>query len=482
MDLTLSVIRFENAPSAQGAVARLSAQGGTIGRKPDNDLVLPDPERWISGRHGEIHYRDGAFFLTDTSKNGTFVNHASAPLRNGQEIQLHDGDELSIGAYEIRVAVSAAEPQTPMPFDPFARGKSEHGPLPGTDTGAAAPDILSLVGEGADREEPAPQAPSADEWSPQEPEDWLGLEPPLEPPRKPGAEPVPPEESAPLAQPDHTPHENAFFRPPDAVPEDYDIWADEAQPKLATSEFEPSESDRETAEPLRQAAPLGAEPPQASAPSAEKVPMQRIQGAEGDGNLLQSFLTGLGAGEAPASPEAQTELVRCAGELLHAMTEGLMTVMMARAKFKSELRLEMTTIRAAENNPFKFSVDSEDALAHLLFRRSRGFLPPVEAAHEAFDDIQAHEMAMIAGLRAALRALLGRFEPTKLEQRFRNGSVLDRVAMARKAKYWDLFTEVYEEVAADATEDFLHLFGDAFTRAYEDQVFRLKESRRARQR
>jgi type VI secretion system FHA domain protein len=155
-----------------------------------------------------------------------------------------------------------------------------------------------------------------------------------------------------------------------------------------------------------------------------------------------------------------------------------MRVLMGRASFKSELRLEMTRIQSTKNNPFKFSVDPEDALAHLLFRPNRGFLPPVEAAREAFDDIQCHEMAMMAGLRAALRALLARMAPTELEERFRQRTVLDSLMpMALKAKYWDLFTKTYGEISADAADDFLDLFKDAFSAAYEDQASRLRQAR-----
>jgi type VI secretion system FHA domain protein len=155
-----------------------------------------------------------------------------------------------------------------------------------------------------------------------------------------------------------------------------------------------------------------------------------------------------------------------------------MRVMMGRASFKSELRLEMTAIRSTNNNPFKFSVDPEDALAHLLFRPSRGFLQPLEAAREAFDDIQCHEMAMMAGLRAAMRALLAHMDPAELEKRFQDRSLIDSLMpMARKARCWDLFATTYDQISADAADDFLHLFKDAFTAAYEDQASRLGRAR-----
>jgi type VI secretion system FHA domain protein len=114
-----------------------------------------------------------------------------------------------------------------------------------------------------------------------------------------------------------------------------------------------------------------------------------------------------------------------------------------------------------------------------LLRRSRGFLDPTAAVHKTFDDIQAHQMAMIAGLRAALKALLSRFEPERLENHFDGESHLDKLLpIARKSKCWDLFVSTFDQVADDASDDFMRLFGDAFNSAYEEQVRRLAEAKR----
>jgi type VI secretion system protein len=489
MDLTLSVIRYQDHPPAQLTSAHIGDAGGTIGRSTDNDLVLPDPDRWVSGHHAEIRWRSGRFFLIDTSTNGTFVNHGVEPVPEGQEVELHDGDELSIGAYDVRVAITAA-PGSRTPADPFAWGQPEQGPPLGDAPSEPAPDILDLV-----RERPGvlgpvhePGAPES-EAPPVDLDDWLRPPPrPAEP--DPFASPPSPGKPHELpAEPDHTPEENVFFAPPNAIPDDYDIWSDQEKP--AGEPAAPKAPDLPAAQP--EPPPT---PPAPAAPAPPPVAPAPISSADGSSRdkaaatgrpapeqiqALQAFFDGLGTGELPASAEAQAELMRTAGALLRTVTQGLMAVLLNRTSFKSELRLEVTTIRSADNNPFKFSIDVEDAINHLLLRRSRGFLPPVEAAREAFDDIQAHEMAMVAGLRAALGALLARFDPAELERGFSKQSVLDNlVPMARKAKYWDLFTEVYAEVARDAAEGFLSLFRDEFNRAYENQSARLKASREKR--
>jgi type VI secretion system FHA domain protein len=479
MHLILTVIRYQNLPPRQALSARISVAGGTIGRGSDRDLVLEDSDRWVGREHAEISFRDGSFFLRDTSKNGTFVNKGSEPLHMGQEVELQDGDQLGIGAYEVRVTLEAEPAQPEGAFDPFSGGEVE--PLAQPPLGRDSPDIMDLVGGAGAGSEPPFPSPEQQE-APVRLEDWLTPDPRDEAPWTLGEDREPPPAPAPAAEPDHIPNENAFFSPPDAIPESYDIWADE-------SRFQPEPPTDQTPEPEPPVAPPPAPPAPSVPPPESRKPSPAafteatrqttpVSDAAGEAKALAAFLDGLGAGELPTDPDDRARLMRTSGQLLRAMTEGLMRVMMGRASFKSELRLEMTAIRSTNNNPFKFSVDPEDALAHLLFRPSRGFLQPLEAAREAFDDIQCHEMAMMAGLRAAMRALLAHMDPAELEKRFQDRSLIDSLMpMARKARCWDLFATTYDQISADAADDFLHLFKDAFTAAYEDQASRLGRAR-----
>jgi serine phosphatase RsbU (regulator of sigma subunit) len=62
----------------------------TLGRRPDRDVVLPQPH--VSRDHAQIELRDGQYFVVDTgSSHGTFVNGQPAKeqmLRNGDRIEL----------------------------------------------------------------------------------------------------------------------------------------------------------------------------------------------------------------------------------------------------------------------------------------------------------------------------------------------------------------------------------------------------------
>jgi len=85
------------------------ACGGTIGRSLDNDWVLPDPNRYVSGRHALIDYQSGAYYLVDTSRNGVFVNESDSPVGRGHPQRLFDGDRVRLGDFDMLVELAEDE-------------------------------------------------------------------------------------------------------------------------------------------------------------------------------------------------------------------------------------------------------------------------------------------------------------------------------------------------------------------------------------
>lgn len=67
----------------------------TIGRKPDNDVVIDNPA--VSGHHAKLSRVQAVYFLEDLgSTNGTFVNEKKIDKR-----QLKDGDRVTIGKHVL---------------------------------------------------------------------------------------------------------------------------------------------------------------------------------------------------------------------------------------------------------------------------------------------------------------------------------------------------------------------------------------------
>ena len=84
--------------------------------------------------------------------------------------------------------------------------------------------------------------------------------------------------------------------------------------------------------------------------------------------------------------------------------------------------------------------------------------------------------AVIAGMRAALGAVVQRFDPARVEQRRTTHGALDKwMPTRRKARLWDRLVERYEDLARDADEDLQRLFGELFSKAYEEQVARMRQ-------
>lgn len=110
MALRLEVISDHRHAPGQAAHIVFGVGGGTFGRASDNDWVLSDPHRYLSGHHGRIHFRQGAWYLEDLSTNGTFVNDGALPVSRTGPHALRDGDTLRFGEYEVRATIDAAEP------------------------------------------------------------------------------------------------------------------------------------------------------------------------------------------------------------------------------------------------------------------------------------------------------------------------------------------------------------------------------------
>ncbi|MCW8348643.1 FHA domain-containing protein [Vibrio sp. ZSDZ65] len=77
--------------------------GGSIGRSAGCTLSLIDHNRFISGTHCLISVYGDTFYISDVSTNGILVN-GNKILKN-QPVSICDGDIISMGQYEISIAL-----------------------------------------------------------------------------------------------------------------------------------------------------------------------------------------------------------------------------------------------------------------------------------------------------------------------------------------------------------------------------------------
>lgn len=201
--------------------------------------------------------------------------------------------------------------------------------------------------------------------------------------------------------------------------------------------------------------------------------------APGEAGLLRAFVEGAGVPYREMSAAESERLLRDSGAILRAAIEGLMMLLLARGEMRREFEAEdRTMVAARDNNPLKMMSDPHEAMAFVLDPNDQtgGFLDPVQAIGDACEDLRAHELALMAGMRAAILGALRRFAPSAIERALeesRRGLGLG----GRKAKLWDLFVELHDKVSRDAEEDFNKAFGRDFMGAYQAQLRRMKGGR-----
>jgi FHA domain-containing protein len=421
--LTLTVTLHNGQPPRVPLAATFDADGGTIGRAAANRLVLDDAERTVSRLHVQIVWRDARYRLIDRGSNPALVN--GAPLDPGQEVALAHGDEVQIGGYQLRAEVSVDD-------DTVSASSAAEDPFAGLLD--AAPDVPQKPAEAFDIgfDDPASRR-SIDE--------LFDLSPVASPDAL----------VEPLMQP-NTAHDADPF----------------ASLTGAARAVEPPATRADGGSELHSAFT----PPRAASvkPCAEPV-----RNAD-DRALIDAFLRGLST-HGVRIDALTPALMQLIGEMLREAARGTLELLAARAALKREMRTGATMIAASDNNPLKFSPNVEAALMHLLNPQMRGFMAPAAALDDAYADLRAHQVGMVAGMRAALDGVFERFEPQRIEARLSGRSLLDGFlpGLSRRARCWDLFIDMYGQLSREATEDFHTLFGRAFVAAYEAQIDEIRK-------
>lgn len=115
MALRLEIISHHRQQLGNRASIVLGVAGGSIGRALDNDWALPDTQRYLSGHHARIHFRQGGYYLEDTSTNGVYVNDSTTPQGRRGLYALRSGDQLRMGEYRVQVQVDDEDDAAPLP-------------------------------------------------------------------------------------------------------------------------------------------------------------------------------------------------------------------------------------------------------------------------------------------------------------------------------------------------------------------------------
>lgn len=520
--LRLTVTETPQGSTLRGQHFDIAEAGAALGRGATNNYVLRDDERIVSSRHASIRHHLGQFIITDHSTNGTFINNNPTPLGPDNSTALSEGDTIAMGPYRFQVSLvqePAAAPQStgagrspdelsppPSPdsaspaLDDFDKWLEPQAPSPNqeplwgtsnvnhSDAPAVDEESDPLAAIDQARQSDAPSPPStldddADWWKGSQKDDAPVINQAFSTP--PASPPVPPTEpppaftsQTPAPQVEDADDLDALLgldggTSSDMPAEDL-TTGDASLPSTPVPEPGPSQPSP-TPVPERQS--IAPEP--TPRPSATPDPVGAPAAATGDARqqtaALLAQLLELGHLE-PQQLEGLTDDV--VGVLRETITR-LLEMLRARSSIKNELRLERTMIQRVENNPLKFAVTEKDALSYLFGERSGAYMAPGKAVVEAFEDIESHQLALLAGMRRAYEHMLSKFSPEALEHHFAEAARKGLLGN-KKSRLWDAYQEYFDKLQQDPETTFNRLFGTEFAEAYENQINTIKAGKRNR--
>jgi type VI secretion system protein len=429
MALRLRVVSEHSTRLGALATKVFGVHGGTIGRATDNEWILPDPERYLSGKHARVDFRAGAYVLVDTSSNGTYVNGAQVPLGKYHDYALRDGDYVRLGEYELLVSID------------------QNNDFP--------PEESAIIAYDGQAPSSAAKKATAND---------LGADLDL----------------SQLLEPSNLSAADSGVRPRDAYgqslpPVDHPAGSAEA----AGTPW------HMMTRPLKVAAPMGppaaapkAPPASESAPSPHLSRSQSLSLYEGDFDIgLSSFCRGAGIDPKSVPPDARGAALQLAGQLLREAVLGLMDLNQGRNEFRNRFRIATPAAEGSES-PLNLARGVDEALVRLLTTMSTR-AGSVEAIRENFRELKAQNAASLTATRAAFEEFLSRVNPKDLEERFERAGKRGVFGGQSKAKYWDLYAEMFAGLAQRPADGFPHLFIETFAKAYEAKLRALVPPRRA---
>lgn len=431
MILTLSIRNPEALGTGAEPEFKIVRRDAMIGRSRTCDWSLPDEKNFISTRHAQISFRDEAYYLKDISTNGTVLN--GAPGRMTEERRIENGDVFRIGQYEIVATIGAdtAETALPEPAGPQPAVADHDGK---TMFGGSAASTWSRGADGAVVSETQARAPT-----------------PSPPPAAegPGAAPA------------------AAASEPEPETARAAAGGDEDQPSEAFTRFI-SQNDIDW---MRGG--FGAAAPAQPA---------RTGDAASPDELVQAFVEGAGLKREDINV-GSLDLMSKAGGLFRRLISGMVIMIEARARAKSQMGAESTSLQVEGNNPIKFARTPDQAIKQLLNPKVRGFMEAEQAIEDGFVDLQSHQAATLAAIPGSLKMTLERFSPGSIKRRAENMGVLSRIIpAARDAALWNNYEREFAKVAAESDEAFLEVFAKEFRKAYDKQLRKMQEQQQEAER
>lgn len=493
MKLLLTVKGIDQLDNGLPARLELNERGAIIGRSPTVSWCLPDSTNHISSRHCEITFKNQQYSLNDISTNGTFVNGRQL---SGPHI-LTTRDLIVIGQYQIQAEIEGAAPVSDLSDSALAGGWTGWDrlaqPAIAANEAPSAPhsNPFSDNQQNIISTEPVSQN-SISDWGPANPssnesslEEW-GSSPFLSEASPWESSSTPPTQSA--------SHWSSEITEPTQTKSGDDIWGQIADgyvvdwarggfgqtaKESVTSAWNPTQSSPQPTQTSALWSPaaainLASQPTQllqevkTSQAPITTVPPETPQVLNEPNHHFHIFIEALGLNpsDIKSLPE---ESLATAAFMLSKLIGGMVVMLEARARAKSQMGAQGTSLQFDGNNPLKFARTPEQALVQLLNPKERGFMNPERAIEDAFVDLQSHQMATLKAMQGALKSTLERFSPNEIRKRVDSKGIMSKLFPdTRDAALWKAYEKEFSGVVQGSDEAFMDVFSKEFRRAYED--------------
>jgi type VI secretion system protein ImpI len=431
MTLTLRIENLTTLPDGGPLSVSIKGKRGLdIGRDQYLDWTLPDSSRFISGKHCEVRWHDGGYWLHDISTNGTFMNGAESRLKAPH--RLRDGDRFVIGQYIIAATMDkeVAEAREAAP----ARTSRDDNLWDGGPDAADPVDPRELKGP----HDAVPVRPDFLDWA-------VDVPVPTIPSAPPPSASVSSVRRMPIAP---GPDSWAEGPPPPPAP----------QPEVLPVPTLRRPHAGEAKQP-RSAPEL--DPPAASRTSEDADAMVRF---------VQLVARGAGLPDSAFAGRDPGELADQLGRLLKLSTDNMKQLLEGRQQAKRLARSpNQTTVQATNNNPLKFSPTAEDALRIMFGPPSRSYLDAEKAFAQSYNDLKKHQIKTYAAMQQAVTLLMKDVDPAAIEAASQSDRGLAGIMGSRKARLWDIYVARWQAHAKGHDHGILDTFMDYFARCYDGE-------------
>jgi type VI secretion system protein ImpI len=434
MGLTLRIENHTSLPDGGPLSVSITGQRGIdIGRDQYLDWTLPDPSRFISGRHCEVRWRDGGYWLHDISTNGTFLDGADSRLKEPH--RLRSGERFAIGHYIIVATIDH-------------EGDSAGAGPAGAPANAppSYEDLWKPVGE---------VAPPIDPKELKAPRDLQ----PVRPDFLDWAIDVPtPYTSSPSQR---AGREGARSDP---APAAGDIsWTQGPPQPPPAPEAIPAASPRRPVWVSNEPEGPWAARPAVGTPAA-------VGGTDGAAmaDFMPLFARGAGLPQDTFMARDPAQFAEQLGQLMRLVAENVKQLLEARQLARRLSRSSnQTTVQALDNNPLKFAPSAEDALRIMFGPPTRSYLDASRAFAQSFDDLKGHQLRTFSAMQHALRLMLGEFDPEVIDNTAAADRGLAGMVGSRKARLWDIYVARWQARTQGRADGMLNAFMDYFAACYD---------------